>query len=924
MTDASTPEAPYFDPLELRVALTGHYRAADGDVGQARVAVLDSLKAVLKDAHDKARANLELDGNGRACAQRLSLFQDELIRVIYDYTTTHVYRTDNPDDAEHMAVIATGGYGRGLMAPGSDIDLLFLLPYKQTAWGESVVEYMLMIMWDLGQKVGHATRSVDQTIKLSLADMTIRTAVLDARLILGDKRLFDELEQRFATEVVRGTAAAFFEAKLAEREDRHKRSGSSRYLVEPNIKDGKGGLRDLHTLHWLAKYQAGGTGPDNPFASSVFTPAEQTTFRRCEDFLWTVRCHLHFLAGRPEERLSFDRQPVLAERLGYKDRGGLRSVERFMKHYFLMAKDVGDLTAILCSALEMQQLVRAPSMDSLFNPFGWRTRRRIRQTTDFRIDNGRLNVADAEVFARDPVNLIRFFANSEEAQVLIHPAALRLIRQSLRLIDDKLRSDPEANRIFLSLLTAPGKPAATLRRMNEAGVLGRFVPEFGAVVSMMQFNMYHHYTVDEHLIRTVGVISEIVRGESEKAHPLSHRLIGSVENKRVLFVAAFLHDIAKGRQEDHSIAGARVARLLCPRFGLTPAETDLVVWLVLHHLDMSTIAQSRDLSDPKTIRHFADLVETPERLKLLLILTVSDIRAVGPTTWNGWKGQLLRTLYNEVLPVVEGRHSETGFSERVKAAKEAFRRAAGQADGAVVERFVARHYDDYWTKTDTKHQLQHLRLSEAARTDGRAYATHYATDAFTAVTELTILAPNHARLLAMFAGACAAAGANIVGAHITTTRDGFALDTFLLKREFERDDDEQRRAGRIGETIERLLRGQTWLEQLMARRRVTKGTIDAFSVEPAVTIDNDVSDQFTVVEVVGLDRPGLLYEVTSALSDLNLDITSAHITTFGERAVDAFYVTDLTNKKIVAPARQSAIRAHLVRVLNGEEAVTPA
>ena len=918
MNDAPAFAAPFFDPVALRHDLTRLFRASGDNPVAARPAVLERLKTLLRESRDIARLTLEADGKGRRCAEGLSHFQDELIRLLYDYTTTHVYRTDNPDDAERMAIMATGGYGRGLMAPGSDIDLLFLLPYKQTAWGESVVEYMLMLMWDLGQKVGHATRTVDQTIRFATADMTIRTALLDTRLILGDRGLAAELERRFAAEVVRGSSSQFFEAKLAERDQRHQRSGASRYLVEPNIKDGKGGLRDLHTLHWLVRYLSIGSGGEPDKTGAIFTRSEQSTFRRCEDFLWTVRCHLHFLAGRPEERLSFDRQPALAGRLGYVDRGGLRAVERFMKHYFLVAKEVGDLTNILCATLEMQQLVRSPAIEALFDPLGWRTRRRIRRTSDFRIDNGRLNVADAAAFERDPVNLIRFFAYAEEAHARIHPAALRLIWQSLRLIDDRVRSDPEANRIFLSLLTAPGNPETTLRRMNETGVLGRFVPDFGAVVSMMQFNMYHHYTVDEHLIRTVGVISEVLRGEAEKAHPLSHRLISSIAHPRVLYVAAFLHDIAKGRPEDHSVAGGRIARHLCPRLGLSEDETALVEWLVLHHLDMSTIAQSRDLSDPKTSRDFADIVETPERLKLLLILTVADIRAVGPTTWNGWKGQLLRTLYYETLPLVEGRQQSAGAAERVAEAKTALRQAARGVEPATIDHFIDRHFDEYWLRTDTRRQLEHLKLATAANARSHSFATQYATDDFTAVTELTVLAPNHARLLSMFAGACAAAGANIVGAHITTTRDGAALDTFLLKREFEHDEDEQRRARRIGETIEKLLKGETHLGKLMGKRRDAKGPLQAFSVAPEVTIDNRISDQFTVVEVVGLDRPGLLYEVTAAMSDLNLDITSAHITTFGERAVDAFYVTDLTNKKIVSPDRQKVIEERLIRILRGE------
>jgi [protein-PII] uridylyltransferase len=924
-SSAGAVAPPYFDPLALRVELTALFRRHGGVAAEARPALLDRLKQLIRDARAAAQAGLEADGDGRRCAAGLSRFMDELIGLVYAYTTVHVYRTDNPSDGERMAVIATGGYGRGLLAPGSDVDLLFLLPYKQTDWGESVVEHMLMVLWDLGLKVGHATRTVDQCLKLAQADMTIRTAILDQRLILGDRELFATLERRFAAEVVRGTAAAFIEAKLAERDQRHKRSGESRYLVEPNIKDGKGGVRDLHTLHWLARYIAG-AGPDtaDPIREPIFTAEEQATFRRCESFLWTVRCHLHFLAGRPEERLSFDRQPTLARRLAYSDRNGLKGVERFMKHYFLIAKAVGDLTTTLCSALEVQQVKRTPGLDMLFDTLGWRMRRRVRRVSDFRVDNGRLNVADANVFKRDPVNLVRFFAYAEETSTLLHPNALRLIRQSLRLIDDRLRNDPEANRIFLGLLTAPGNPEATLRRMNEAGVLGRFVPDFGRVVSMMQFNMYHHYTVDEHLIRTVGIVSEIERGEAGKLHPLSDKLIKTVENRRVLHVAAFLHDVAKGRPEDHSVAGARIAQELGPRFGLTAAETDLVSWLVLHHLDMSTIAQSRDLSDPKTIRDFADIVQSMERLKLLLMLTVADIRAVGPTTWNGWKGQLLRTLYAETAPLVEGRHAEKGQAERVAEAKETLRVAAlEEAQPQDVARFLERHYPDYWLKTDTTRQLEHLHLVARADASGKSFATSFRTDAFTAVTELTVLAPNHPRLLSLFAGACAATGANIVGAYIATTRDGFALDTFLLQREFPNDDDERRRAERIGQTIEKLLTDQQRLYQLMAKRREPKGPIRAFSVAPEVVIDNAISDHFTVIEVAGLDRPGFLYEVTSALSDLNLDITSAHVTTFGERAVDAFYVTDLTGKKIDAPTRQAAIRERLVKGVGGPTEAAP-
>jgi [protein-PII] uridylyltransferase len=914
--DAPAPDAaPYFDPEALRREFTAIYKQHDSNE-ERRADVLERLKALVKAARANARAGLERDGNGRRCAAGLSVFQDELIRLLFHYTTRHVYHATNPSDAERMSVIATGGYGRGLLAPGSDIDLLFLLPYKQTPWGESVAEYLLYVLWDLGFKVGHATRTIDQSIKLAQADTTIRTSLIDMRLIDGDGQLYEELVQRLKTDVIKGTARGFIAAKLGERDNRHKRAGESTYRVEPNIKEGSGGLRDLHTLHWLARYMYDADLSTGRCPEGVFTPAELAMYRRCEDFLWSVRCNLHFLTGRAEERLSFDVQPAMARDLGYRAAGGMLPVERFMKHYFLVAKEVGDLTTILCSALEMQQLVKAPRINQLLNPLTWTTRRRVRARTDFRIDNERLNVSDDQVFSRDPVNLIRIFAVAAETGSYLHPNALRLIRASRRLIDDGLRNEPEANRIFLELLEKTAEPETTLRMMNEAGVLGRFLPEFGKVVAMMQFNMYHHYTVDEHLVRAVGELKRIRDGKFADTLPVATEIYSSVENKRALVVATLIHDVGKGQKEDHSIVGARLMRSLGPRLGLTPAETETAAWLIEEHLTMSNIAQSRDLGDPKTIQDFAAVVQSPERLKLLLLLTVADIRAVGPGTWNGWKGQLLRQLYWETEPLIAGGHTLVNRRARIAAAHEALRPELKDWPPAEVEHFISRHYDDYWLKTDTRKQADHARLMRRAEAAEMKLATDFASSSFTAITELTVLAPNHPRLLALFAGSCAAAGANIIGAHISTTRDGLALDSFLLQREFESDDDERRRINRITQTIDTVLNGDARLAALMAKRKPPERRIVAFEVEAQVVVNNALSDQFTVIETTGRDRPGLLYDLTSTLSDLSLDITSAHITTYGEKAVDVFYVTDLTGKKIVSDTRQQTIRKRLSEVLS--------
>src|SRR6476646_134330 len=451
--DQPTPrQVPYFDIDLLRVETSELAHAYSGQDNLLRKALVERFHHLIDHAHATARRQLKADGDGRACAEGLSQFQDALIKLAYDFTTTHVYRADNPSTAERMAVVAQGGYGRGLLAPGSDIDLLFLLPYKQTAWGESVAEYMLYLLWDLGFKVGHATRNIDQCIRLSLSDMTIRTALLDSRLLLGDEALYADFHHRFRKEVLEGNARLFVEAKLAEQNARHARAGASRYLVEPNVKDGKGGLRDLHTLHWLAKHLYPDKAEAEFVEAGVFTPHEYSSFRRCESFLWSVRCQLHFLTGRPEERLSFDLQEPMAERLGYRGHAGLSAVERFMKHYFLVAKEVGELTRIVCSALEMKQLKSLPSLGTLLSPFGWKRRAHLRRTSDFRIENGRISAIHKDVFAKDPANFIRLFALADEHQASFSPEVLRDVRANVRLIDDELRNEVAANRLFMRLL----------------------------------------------------------------------------------------------------------------------------------------------------------------------------------------------------------------------------------------------------------------------------------------------------------------------------------------------------------------------------------------------------------------------------------------------------------------------------------------
>src|ERR1700760_3064532 len=694
-----------------------------------RSSVTQMLKAELVAARSAAQAMLLKDRHGRRCAERLCFVQDEIIRILFAAAPQHLYRSPVPSGAERMAVVATGGYGRGLMAPESDIDLLFILPYKQTAWGEQVAEAILYCLWDMGLKVGHATRSVDESIRQARGDMTIRTAILETRFLAGDQPLYDELVTRFDREVVQGNATEFVTAKLAEREERHRRAGQSRYLVEPNVKDGKGGLRDLHTLFWIAKYVYRVRDTDELLERGVFDTQEYRTFRRCADFLWSVRCNLHFLTGRAEERLSFDTQREIAIRLGYTSHPGMQDVERFMKHYFLIAKEVGDLTAILCAKLEDQQAKPAPVLSRMMARFRPATkRRRVPDSDDFIIDYNRINLAAPDVFKQDPINLIRIFWLAQKNNLAFHPDAMRTVTRSLKLINASLRENPEANRLFMEILTS-NDAEIVLRRMNETGVLGHFIRAFGKIVSMMQFNMYHHYTVDEHLLRCIGILQDIERGGNDEL-VLASDLMRKIrpEHRPVIYITVLLHDIAKGRPEDHSIAGAKVARRLCPRLGFSPADTELIAWLIEEHLTMSTGAQPRDLSHRKTIENFAAVVQSVEQMKLLTILTTADIRGVGPGGWNGWKAQLLRTLYYENEPVLTGGFSEGNRARRLAVAQSEFRAAFSEWPEPELNAYVARHYPAYWLKVELPRKIRHARFLRASEQAGHQLAINVGFD----------------------------------------------------------------------------------------------------------------------------------------------------------------------------------------------------
>jgi [protein-PII] uridylyltransferase len=861
---------------------------------------------LLRDALKAGRAAAEADllagrADGPATARCLAGLTDEVVRAALDIAWA-LHPNPNPTVAEKLTVAAVGGYGRAEMAPFSDVDLLFLRPYKTTAWSESLIETTLYLLWDLRLKVGHSVRSIDDCVRLAKSDVTIRTALLEKRYIAGDMAQLDALDGRL-WQLFDRTGAEFVEAKLAERDQRHLRHGGSRYLVEPNIKESKGGLRDLQTLYWIAKYLYHAETVEDLIAQGVFTPEEVETFGRAEAFLWTVRCHLHFLAGRAQEQLSFDVQVELAQRLGYHDEQGQRAVERFMQTYFRAAKDVGDLTRWFCAGLEQAQKKTRPGFKSLVRAFGFGGGAQL--SAGFVARDGRVDIAEPGVIEREPVAMLRLFDECLRTGGLVHPAAMRLIASRLDLVDDGLRADPEANRLFMRLLAHSGDPERMLRRMNECGLLGRFIPEFGRIVALMQFNMYHHYTVDEHTIMTIACLRRIETGDLAADLPVASEILKSGFDADVLYLALFIHDIGKGLPEDHSEAGARIALDLAPRLGLDATQTEMVAWLVRHHLLMSDTAQKRDIADPRTVRAFADVVRTPERLRLLTVLTVCDIRGVGPGVWNNWKAQLLRTLYWDTRGLLTGGIERLSRADRVEEAKAALREALADWAPEAVEREAARHYPPYWLGLDGSAHATLARLSQAQ--GSQAVSMKVEIDPSRDATRVVITMADHPGLFSRMAAALALARASIVDARTFTTVDGMATSAFWIQ-----DPDGGAYApeefARLERSIQRALGGELAPRKALAeKRRATKRRERPFEAPTRIVFDNEASDIYTVIEVDTRDRFGLLYDLTSALAAANINIFSAVIATYGEQAVDVFYVKDLFGLKIRAPQKQKAI-----------------
>ncbi|MDJ0629299.1 MAG: [protein-PII] uridylyltransferase [Rhodobacter sp.] len=895
------PASVIFDDAAVDAALQSGLAEAK-DAKAARRVTVDVLQQVLTDGRAAIAAAFAADPkNAWPTVRAYAYLTDQVVKAALGVATGRLHPLASPTEAERIALLAVGGYGRAEMAPFSDVDLLFLTPYKITPWAESLIESMLYILWDLKLKVGHSSRTVKDCLRLGREDYTIRTALLEHRFIDGHSPLADELRTRLQSELFRNTAADFIEAKLAERASRHRKQGGQRYMVEPNVKEGKGGLRDMQSLFWIDKYVHGVRETADLVSLKVFRQEEFDAFIAAENFLLAVRCHLHLIAGRAADQLTFDMQVEVAERMGYADHGGRRAVEHFMQDYFRQATKVGELTRIFLTALEARHVKKEPKLVGFF-----RRRRRVRD--GYVILQNRLAVADEAAFLSDSLNILRIFEEALRTGLLIHPDAMRLIMANLHLIDDDLRRNKEANRIFLDLLLKHGNPERALRRMNEMGVLAAFIPEFAPVVAMMQFNMYHSYTVDEHTIQCIATLARIEREELVEELPVASRILTGDINRRILYVALLCHDIGKGRDEDHSVLGARLTRKIAPRLGLNAKEAETAEWLVRYHLVMSDMAQKRDIADPSTVRDFAKAVQTRERLDLLTVLTVCDIRGVGPSTWNNWKAALLRALYRQTRRAMEDGLEALNRTTRGAEAKRNLRAALQGWDKKDIKTEIDRHYPPYWQGL---HVTAHVDFANLLRGIGEdEFRVKLTPDEDRDATRVCFAMHDHPGIFSRMCGALALVGANIKDGRTFTSKDGWATAAFWIQHADGTPYDASR-LPRLRDMIEKTLKGEVKAKEAMVTRDRLKKREAAFRVPTSITFDNDGSEIYTIIEVDTRDRPGLLFDLTRAMANANVYIASAVIATYGEQVVDSFYVKDMFGLKFYSEAKQKSLEKKL-------------
>jgi len=879
------------------IALLKKLQRFDGNDTNIRTDILDLIRSDLAGAVSQTQKKFESGQlTGIETAQAIATCHNTMICALFAYASETFCPIETQND-EHVAICAVGGYGRGEMAPFSDLDLLFLNgDKKQKQRCEQITEFILYILWDLGLKVGHAVRTPEQCISLARQDETVLTALLDLRLIAGAADPATQLVTLLRKERTGAKTRAFIAAKLGSRDARHQREGDSRYVIEPNVKEGKGGLRDLHELYWISRFIYGGKrakveAPVMPHGVSAYLKLglldknAANRFTDAAEFLWRTRIHLHFLAERALEVLSFDKQDAMAVRMGYEQQYPEERVEAFMRDYFTNTREVGALTRIACAKLEGQSSLLLPQGLDRFLP----TSRRGLKEPGFVLDHGRLDFANARTLQKSPHLILELFRVAGQRNLDIHPDAFSTILQYMPLIDDNFRATPEASAIFQDILLRTKAPGAVLKNMNESGVLGAYLPEFGAIVGRTQFNMHHAYTVDDHTLSLVRYLHDIESGDFEREHPVTTSFIKDWDERlrRMVYMACLFHDVGKG-QGDQCIEGAALSRDACRRLGLPEADVETISWLVRNHLEMSETAQRRDTSNPATIKNFARTVGSVTRLQMLTALTCVDIRAVGPGIWNDWKGELMRQLYQSTMQELMGEfegEDHGAFDVFLKDLKEAVAPDIAAASTPVFKTLSGA----YWYNFTRDDQYNHAKFFAGAAAKNIEHHVTARLNRAIDITELWVLSLDRDHLFADLAGAISSCGASITGAHLHTGSTGVVFNVFYIQNTeglaFGRKNP-KRIEELVGATL-KAAQGKT--ARFKQPAALPSRRADAIPIRPRVSIDQ-TSDSAAIVEVEGRDRPGLLYALAMILSEQGLSVQSAHIEVAGPKAIDVFYV----------------------------------
>jgi [protein-PII] uridylyltransferase len=838
--------------------------------------------------------------SGQESVQAHAAFMDGFLRHLFALAAEDARRAGLVPAP--IVLVALGGYGRGELHPSSDIDLMVIYDGAMSPWVQRLTQEILYTLWDLGLQVGHSCRSLPDCLAIARTDFPSRTSMQEARFVAGDRRLFRRFQRVLRENLYRKDFGGFLETALAERDQRYRKFGGSPYVGEPNVKESAGGLRDIHTALWLASAKFGTRTLRELRDKGLITEREQRATEAALTFLWRVRNELHFVSGHRNDALSRDLQPRIAKNLGYADEGEVLGVERFMREYYLRARAIHRVSRRLIARCQ-ETLSRRGSVGAGL--------RQEALADGLLVWGGTLHLADPDgrALREEPVRLMRVFWHAHRLGVGLGIDLERAVEDAAELIDERFRRAAEVRDLLLAICRNWGRVADTLRQMHELGVLGRYLPEWGALTCLVQYDVYHRFSADQHSLLAVETLEALAPGQSAESEGIA-RVVTELERPEILILGMLLHDIGKAKGHGHAAKGVPLIKALVTRLGFPPREAAALVFLVEHHLLMSHVAQRRDIDDPKTIEQFAEAVRDPQWLRMLYLLTYADMKAVGPGVLTSWRAAILWELYGRTLLRLAGGRPEPPRRESVAGRVGAELGAAGSRQE--VEAHLARVSDRYLATTSAQRMAAHLRLIQ------RLTAEPVATELFhhpdLGFSDLVVATFDLPGLFSLIAGTLAANGINILSAQIHTRTDGIALDTFQVNDPAGEAITAEARWSRALEDLRRVIVGAASPEALLASRRAGRGVAEAPG--PAkVALDNALSDTHTVVEVKCPDRVGLLYLITRTLSREGLDIGSARIATEIDQAFDTFYVTDRQGRKLQDRQAMERVREALEEAL---------